>query len=108
MVSSLRHDAQTSMSLIKATLFPAGATCVLVFMVVTMQSNGSGGGGGDPPEEFVEVWSGNLEEEFTRMRKLVLKFPYIAMVGAETTRNRTQFIARIFCAIGYRVSWSRG
>lgn len=48
-------------------------------MVVTMQSNGSGGGGGDPPEEFVEVWSGNLEEEFTRMRKLVLKFPYIAM-----------------------------
>ena len=76
-------------------------------MVVTMQSNGSGGGGGEPPEEFVEVWSGNLEEEFSRMRKLVAKFPYIAMVSAERTRHRTQFIAR-FCAAGYGVPWSRG
>ena len=96
MVSSQRHDAQTAMSLIKATLFPAGTTCVLVLMVVTMQSNSSGGGGGDPPDEFLEVWSGNLEEEFIRMRKLVSKFPYIAMVSAETTTNRIQFI--FFCA----------
>ena len=52
-------------------------------MVVTMQSNSSGGGGGDPPEDFVEVWTSNLEEEFARMRKLVLKYPYIAMVSTE-------------------------
>lgn len=48
-----------------------------------MQSNSSGGGGGDPPEDFVEVWTSNLEEEFARMRKLVFKYPYIAMVSTK-------------------------
>ncbi len=41
-------------------------------------SNGSSKGG---PEEFVDVWTRNMEDEFARLRRLVRKYPYVAMVS---------------------------
>lgn len=46
-------------------------------MVANMQTNGLSNG---EPEEFVEVWNRNLEEAFMQIRRLVHKYPYIAMV----------------------------
>lgn len=34
-----------------------------------------------PNFTIVEVWNTNLEEEFKKIRKIVQKYPYIAMVG---------------------------
>ena len=33
-------------------------------------------------QEIRDVWAGNLDEEMARIRELVLKYPFIAMVSA--------------------------
>ena len=43
-------------------------------------NNNTGGGPGSAEEGFVEVWAKNLDEQFDRMRQLVQKYPYVAMV----------------------------
>ena len=35
----------------------------------------------NPNFTIIEVWSSNLEEEFRKIRKIVQKYPYVAMVG---------------------------
>ena len=47
-------------------------------MVVDMQGTGSGG---SEPEHFMEIWAHNLEEGFEKIRRMVHKYPYVAMVG---------------------------
>jgi hypothetical protein len=34
----------------------------------------------NPKFNIIEVWSSNLEEEFKKIRKIVLKYPFVAMV----------------------------
>lgn len=46
-------------------------------MVVDMQGTSSGG---SEPENFMEIWAHNLEEGFEKIRRLVHKYPYVAMV----------------------------
>ena len=60
-------------------------------MVANMQSSSSGAGNGDP-DEFVEIWAKNHEEEFSRLRKLVQNYPYVAMVSISTLGNRGALI----------------
>lgn len=55
-------------------------------MVAKMQSSGSNGRA-KGPEEFVDVWARNLEDEFTRLRRLIRKYPYVAMVSAGVSFN---------------------
>lgn len=45
-----------------------------------MQSSGSSGSGNGDPEDFVDIWARNLEEEFSKIRQIVRKYPYVAMV----------------------------
>ena len=48
-----------------------------------MQSSSSGNSNGasnGDPEDFVEVWGKNLEKVFAKIRKIVQKYPYVAMV----------------------------
>lgn len=33
-----------------------------------------------PNFTIIEVWNNNLEEEFKKIRKIVQKYPYVAMV----------------------------
>ena len=49
------------------------------YMVLNMQS-GSNGGSEDDPEDFVDVWYSNLDEQFDKLRRMVQKYPYVAMV----------------------------
>ena len=35
----------------------------------------------NPNYTIIEVWSSNLEEEFKKIRKIVQKYPYVAMVS---------------------------
>ena len=46
-------------------------------------NNNTGGGGGQNSrdETFVEVWAKNMDEQFDRIRHLVQKYPYVAMVN---------------------------
>ena len=50
-------------------------------MVANMQTNGLSNG---EPEEFVEVWNRNLEEAFVQIRRLLYKYPYVAMVRMDS------------------------
>ena len=36
--------------------------------------------GGSEPDHFMEIWTYNLEEGFDKIRQIVRKYPYIAMV----------------------------
>lgn len=45
-----------------------------------MQSSSSGNNSSVDPEDFVDIWQRNIEEEFNRIRQLVQKYPYVAMV----------------------------
>ena len=38
-----------------------------------------------PNFTIIEVWSSNLEEEFKKIRKIVQKYPYVAMVNFVTS-----------------------
>ena len=56
------------------------------FMVVAeMQSSGNGSSGSSAgnseSEESVNVWAKNLEEEFAKLRQVVQKYRYVAMVS---------------------------
>ena len=33
------------------------------------------------PETFIDVWGGNLVKEFARLREIVKKYPFVAMVS---------------------------
>lgn len=33
-----------------------------------------------PNYTIIEVWNNNLEEEFKKIRKIIQKYPYVAMV----------------------------
>ena len=46
-------------------------------------TGGGGGGGGQSSREesFVEVWAKNMDEQFDRIRHMVQKYPYVAMVS---------------------------
>ncbi len=57
-------------------------------MVVAMQ--GTSNGGGTEPDHFMEIWSHNLDEGFDRIRKIVRKYPYVAMVSTFTFSEREQ------------------
>lgn len=37
-----------------------------------------------PNYTIIEVWNNNLEEEFKKIRKIVQKYPYVAMVSNNT------------------------
>ena len=37
-----------------------------------------------PNYTIIEVWNNNLEEEFKKIRKIVQKYPYVAMVSNKT------------------------
>ncbi len=50
-------------------------------MVKAMQGTSSGG---SEPENFMEIWSHNLEEGFEKIRRIVQKYPYVAMVSFDT------------------------
>ena len=59
------------------------------FMVVAeMQSSGngssSGGASNGESEESVNVWAKNLEEEFAKLRQVVQKYRYVAMVSVRS------------------------
>jgi len=43
--------------------------------------------GGSEPDHFMEIWTYNLEEGFDKIRQIIRKYPYIAMVrrGGEET-----------------------
>lgn len=60
-------------------------------MVADMQGTSSGGGGGSEPENFMEIWAHNLEEGFDKIRRVVEKYPYVAMVSCHgyLLRGRT-------------------
>ena len=53
------------------------------FMVVAkMQSSGNGSSSSNSEsEESINVWAKNLEEEFARLRQVVQKYRYVAMVS---------------------------
>jgi CCR4-NOT transcription complex subunit 7/8 len=34
----------------------------------------------NPNYTIIEVWSSNLEEEFKKIRKIIQKYPFVAMV----------------------------
>ncbi len=53
-----------------------------------MQSSSSGSNGRPKggAEEFIDVWARNLEDEFARLRRLVRKYPYVAMVSVHANR----------------------
>lgn len=36
-----------------------------------------------PPQDFaiIDVWNNNLEEEFKKIRKIIQKYKFVAMVG---------------------------
>ena len=40
----------------------------------------TGNGSGGEPEEFAEVWARNLDQTFAKIRDVVQKYPYVAMV----------------------------
>lgn len=44
-------------------------------------NNNTGGNGGLGEETFVDVWAKNMDEQFDRIRQLVQKYPYVAMVS---------------------------
>ncbi len=54
-----------------------------------------------PNFSIIEVWNSNLEEEFKKIRKIVQKYPYIAMVSKHfktvvLTRSQPEFIRCLF------------
>lgn len=52
-----------------------------------MQSSSSGNNSSVDPEDFVDIWQRNIEEEFNKIRQLVQKYPYVAMVREMLTDN---------------------
>ena len=56
-------------------------------MVLKMQSSSSGNNSSVDPEDFVDIWQRNIEQEFNRIRQLVQKYPYVAMVREMHTDN---------------------
>ena len=38
----------------------------------------------NPNYTIIEVWNSNLEEEFRKIRKIVQKYPFVAMVLLKT------------------------
>lgn len=53
-------------------------------MVADMQGTSSGGGGSEP-DNFMEIWAHNLDEGFDKIRHIVQKYPYVAMVSLSNT-----------------------
>ena len=55
-----------------------------------------------PSYTIKDVWAHNVEEEFRSIRKLTLKYPYVAMV---CLRNEISFFDVCFVSLlGYRIS----
>jgi len=48
-------------------------------MVANMQSSSSGSNSNGDPEDFVDIWSKNIDKEFAKIRQIVQKYPYVAM-----------------------------
>ena len=49
---------------------------------MTGNSNTNGSKPGSTTEDgFIEVWAKNLEDVFVRIRQIVQKYPYVAMVS---------------------------
>ena len=42
-----------------------------------------GGMKGNDTDCIVEVWAKNMEEEFARIRQIVLEYPYVSMVSSK-------------------------
>jgi CCR4-NOT transcription complex subunit 7/8 len=38
----------------------------------------------NPNYTIIEVWSSNLEEEFRKIRRIIQKYPFVAMVNEIT------------------------
>ena len=53
-----------------------------------------------PMYTIKDVWAHNVEEEFRSIRKLILKYPFVAMVSANVCRNE-----RDYFIVGYGISW---
>ena len=45
-----------------------------------MQSSSSGSNSNGDPEDFVDIWARNIDKEFAKIRQIVQKYPYVAMV----------------------------
>ena len=50
-------------------------------MVADMQCSSTSGGGSSEPDNFMEIWAHNLDEGFDKIRHIVQKYPYVAMVS---------------------------
>lgn len=61
----------------------------------------AGNSGPNPNYTIIEVWSSNLEEEFRKIRKIVQKYPYVAMVSTIGQSLRIKF--EKICRVGYRI-----
>lgn len=70
-----------------------------------MQGTSSGGGGSEP-SNFMEIWEHNLDEGFDKIRNIVQKYPYVAMVSCTlcctTHHNECALIGKLL--VGYRIS----
>ncbi|CAI8010327.1 hypothetical protein GBAR_LOCUS6811, partial [Geodia barretti] len=85
------------------------------YMVVsTMQTGGGNSSGGAPGNStgtmrttgatsadgggtFIDVWASNLEEEFARLREIVKKYPYVAMVSHTHPQFQCRLTIRLCC-----------
>ena len=38
-------------------------------------------------EEIVDVWGENLEEEFDKIRQIIVSYPYVAMVSFRQSKQ---------------------
>jgi hypothetical protein len=56
-----------------------------------------------PPYTIKDVWAHNVEEEFRAIRKLIVKYPFVAMVSCSAERS-FWVISKQSVLLGYRVS----